>query len=317
MTAPAAEAAPAVEASALATDLDAIARRLADRGDASAPALDRVAIERVLATFDRWDARNLLHELVAALRAAPVTGPPPTGAPRSVWTRLVARLPAGDRIRLYDLLADGNVDARRADRFTEDLIEFWDVHMAEHARAFEHAYDALAADTSDGDRARRAADALLAELDRYDALDRRYGMGGTLLSKFLLKVDRVVTVAAGGVAGARQVRRLDDIPRHLEPIPRRRYLRLLEASTLELVRAPPVAAARAPVELAAIVEAFGTVADVVAYLERVGDAPADDVIRCLARSPSKRPLLVGLVTDHAATHPSLCARARAQLPASP
>lgn len=317
MTPPGPDAARAPAPAELAATVAALTSLLADRDVASDHALDRIAIERFLTAFAWWSAHNLVHDLVAALRAAPVAGPPPARPPRTAWTRLVAWLPAGDRVRLYDLLADDNVDARRADRFTEDLIEFWDVHMEDHARAFERACEALAADTSDDDRARRAADALLAALDRYDALDRRYRMEGTLLSKFLLKVDRVVTVDAGGAAGARQVRRLDDIPRHLEPIPRRRYLRLLEASTLELVRAPPVAAARAPVELAAIVEAFGTVADVVAYLERAEDAPADDVIRCLARSPSKRPLLLGLVTHHAATHPALCARARAQLPASP
>lgn len=271
--------------------------------------IDRASAGLVLSRFAAWSALGRLGELVAAVRQERIGGVlAALLEATTAWTYLVAVLRDAERVRLYDLLADGNLDARNAGRFTEDVLDFWDVQMRQDAGTVKAAYRALA--SADGGPAAAATQRVrvLVTIGKYRDLDARYRMQGTLLSRFLLRLDVTVTLPGGlfGI-GEQQTRLLDDLKRHMGGN-LGALMELLQASNLELARQDAPALLTLGDSLAEdAVAALASVDQVVAFLAEASGEVARDCIRFLARTPSKLPLLIELVAEHFLDLTELCA----------
>ncbi|MBZ0237293.1 MAG: hypothetical protein K8M05_33520, partial [Deltaproteobacteria bacterium] len=305
---PAADAAAeaAAQAAALRQLLRADGRFLATYVDALdvtaelkiAPAAAALALSR----FELWSELGKLSELVAEVRKHGVKGVAATLLQTdNAWEYLVAVLDKPARVRLYDCLADGNVDARNAGRFTEDIVEFWSVQMREDANVVKAAYRALADDDSGPAKLAVQRARIISTLAEYRVLDERYRMKGTLLTRFLQKIDVVVTLPGGlfGI-GEEQTRMLDDIKRRMGPsLPA--YMAQLDASNLVVAKqdAPELVTLGGSIaqDVQDAVLQFEAVADVVDFLLTAGKETAQDCLRWLARTVSKRHLLLDFIAE--------------------
>lgn len=266
--------------------------------------IDGDAASVILSRFTAWKNLNLLPEFVAEVRKQRSSGwLAALLGTRTAWTYLVAVLRPSDRVRLYDLLADGNIDARNTGRFTEELFEFWDVQMQQDANQLRAAYYRLYKASEDDKPVTmvHAQIAILTILTEYRELDQRYRMKGTLLSRFLLQVDDVVTI------GDEQHRMLDHIA-NLMGDNVTRYQQLLRASNLELAGTPiedTNTLGGAVIE--ELVAALATVDDVVAFLASQSDELKKQCVQFLANSASKLPLLIDFIAEEFERFGEICA----------
>ncbi len=311
---PAADA--AAQAAALRQLLRADARFVATYVDAldvnAELKIDGTAATLALARFELWSELGKLAELVAEVRKHRVQGIVATLLEAdNAWEYLVAVLDKPSRRRLYDVLADGNADARNAGRFTEDVVEFWDTQMRQDAGVVKAAYRTLADDDSGAGAIAAQRTRIIATLLEYQTLDARYGMKGTLLTRFLQKLDVVVTLPGGLFGlGEQQTRMLDDIKRRMGPsLPA--YVAVLAASNMVLVQgdAPELVTLGGSIaqDVQEAVLELEVVGDVVDFLLNASKETAQECLRWLARTPSKLPLLLDFIALHFVKMTSLCA----------
>jgi hypothetical protein len=266
--------------------------------------IDAGAAGVILSKFTIWKNLNLLREFVAEVRKQRISSwLAVLLGTRTAWTYLVAVLRPSDRIRLYDMLADGNIDARNTGRFTEELFEFWDVQMQQDGNRLRAGYYRMrkASEEDEPVPLIQAQVTILSILTEYHELDQRYRMKGTLLSRFLLQIGDVVTVSGD------QHRMLDHIA-NLMGDNVDRYQALIQASNLKLAGTPiedTNTLGGAVIE--ELVTALATVEDVVALLVSQSDELKKECIRFLANSASKLPLLIDFIAEEFERFGALCA----------
>jgi hypothetical protein len=266
--------------------------------------IDEGAAGVILSKFTIWKNLNLLHEFVAEVRKQRASGwLAVLLGTKTAWTYLVAVLRPSDRVRLYDMLADGNIDARNTGRFTEDLVEFWDVQMQQDANQLRAAYHRLCEASEEDEPVPlvQAQITILAILTEYRELDQRYRMKGTLLTRFLSQVDDTVR------SGDEQYRMLDHIA-NLMGDNVGRYQELLRASNFKLAGTPiedTNTLGGAVIE--ELVAALTTVEDVVAFLASQSDELKKQCVQFLANSASKLPLLIDFIAEKFEEYAEICA----------